>query len=137
MSEATAEARASEEPSAIRDLNEPSESQPQPHEFDEPKVFQELRDLSDQGNVDRAQPTNVESATFRDVLYEVLAGKKVARLDWSEKDPDAHVMLRGGFLELFTTTPTMTESKVQRPAGYYGYMVSEEDMRATDWVIYW
>lgn len=63
--------------------------------------------------------------TFTEALDEILAGKKVTRLEWERVNE--YVFLKEGFLSI--------HHHADRPDVSHRLLVSEGDMTGTDWMI--
>lgn len=59
--------------------------------------------------------------TFNEAITKLLTGKSITKLEWGDKE--YHVLLMNERLTL------------HKPDGYHDWIVSEADMRGTDYVI--
>lgn len=75
----------------------------------------------------RRNPGESITMSFPDAMAQIIAGKKVRRLDWTN-DTD-HGLLKDGWLKVYTTKEG--DSKQD----YHSWLVSDGDMEAADWIV--
>jgi len=70
------------------------------------------------------RPTKPVTMDFPDAMREVIAGKKIAKLEWAEKgEPECYALLNAGMLQIF------------RGASFHAWNVSDGDLAGEDYIV--